>query len=410
MADSLWRSQLQPGRFRNAPFYCNSAKQPLGRRIVVHSYPLRPKPYPEDMGPKHRTYSLELVVVGDDYMPARDRLIAALEEEGPGTLIHPYRGELRVVVIDGEVMESKDEGGMARFTVTFMESGEESQAVATADTAEETEQAADDCDDAAVADFEEEFTIDAQPEFVGNNALAHLNDVLNQVDDLRRQLTPDLTILTDAIAVVAKVRTSLLSLALVPTRLAQGILDAIHGTVLIADSVRNASFGVRSEIFRTGSKRPSKFAGVPVITPADSPSRQQQKRNQAAINRLTQRAYLTQLVRLSVRTEYSSREEAITQRNEVTDLLRDDMENFDMTADTYQAFTRLQATFARHVDVTGTKLERVGQIELKELQPALVTAYAVYGNVDRVDELVDRNKVEHPAFMPAGVPLEVLRG
>jgi prophage DNA circulation protein len=409
--DSLWRSQLQRGHFRGVPFSCTSAKQPLGRRIVVHSYPLRAKPYPEDMGRKHRIYTLELLVVGNDYMAGRDRLIDALEEEGPGTLVHPYRGELRVVVMDGEVSESKDEGGLARFTVTFIESGEESQAVASSDTAEETEQAADDCDDAVVADFEEEFTITDYPEFVGKSALDQLNEVLDQVDDLRKQLTPDLTVLTDAIAVAARVRTSLLSLALVPTKLAQGILDAIHGMILVADSVRNASFGVRSEIFgKSGSRRPSKFAGVPVITASESASRQRQKRNQAAISRFTNRVYLSQLVRLTARTEYFSRDEAVAQRNEATDLLRAEIENFDMTPDTYEAFTRLQATLARHIDTSSAKLERVDQIELKEVEPALVTAYAVYGNVARVDELIDRNQVDHPAFMPAGVPLEVLRG
>jgi prophage DNA circulation protein len=402
-----WRDQLQRGRFRGVPFYCESSDQELGRRVVVHDYPLRPKPYPEDLGRKARTYNLTIFVLGDDYMPQRDRMIAALETEGPGTLVHPYRGELRVAVTAARVSESRDGGGMARFTVNFVESGEDIQPASSSDTADETELAADAADAATIADFGNDFSLDAAPEFVTDSALGQLNGVLDQLDALRLQMTPDLTVLTDAIAGVAKVRTTLLSLVMTPTNLANNILAAIEGVMLVADSAKNASFAVNSTIFRTSSAAP---APSTVILATDSTSRQRQKKNQEAINRFTQRAYLTQMVRQSARADYASRDEAIAQRNQVTDLVLAEVEGFDMTADTYQSFTRMQSAFNRHIMLASAQLARVKHVELKESEPALVTAYALYGGVTRVDELIDRNQVEHPAFMPAGTPLEVLIG
>lgn len=46
--------------------------------------------------------SITAYVVGDDCFDQRDRLIDALNKPGPGTLVHPTYGELKVCV-DGEV-------------------------------------------------------------------------------------------------------------------------------------------------------------------------------------------------------------------------------------------------------------------------------------------------------------------
>ena len=40
--------------------------------------------------------------------------------------------------------------------------------------------------------------------------------------------------------------------------------------------------------------------------------------------------------------------------------------------------------------------------------PSLALSYALYGNIDHSDEIVARNKVQHPGFVPGGIQLEVL--
>jgi prophage DNA circulation protein len=39
--------------------------------------------------------------------------------------------------------------------------------------------------------------------------------------------------------------------------------------------------------------------------------------------------------------------------------------------------------------------------------PALVVAHRVYGDATRADEIVSRNRVRHPGFVPGGIALEV---
>src|SRR5689334_1577526 len=106
--------------FRGVPFHVDTAERAGGRRTARHEYPFRDEPFVEDLGRKARAFPVEGYVVGPDYLVQRDALIAALEDErGPGTLAHPYYGNVSVVCTQFRVRESSADGGMARFAVDF---------------------------------------------------------------------------------------------------------------------------------------------------------------------------------------------------------------------------------------------------------------------------------------------------
>lgn len=103
----------------------------------------------EDLGKVTFRPSITAYVVGDDCFDQRDRLIEALNKPGPGTLVHPTYGELKVCV-DGEVRvsTSKSEGRIVRFDLKFVEAGELSyptSGAATAQTLMSSCSALDDC-------------------------------------------------------------------------------------------------------------------------------------------------------------------------------------------------------------------------------------------------------------------------
>lgn len=74
-----WRDELRPASFRGVSFYVEGGTLTFGRRLAIHEYPQREKPYVEDLGKKARVYRLEAFVLGPDYMKDRDALIDALE-------------------------------------------------------------------------------------------------------------------------------------------------------------------------------------------------------------------------------------------------------------------------------------------------------------------------------------------
>ena len=111
-----WKDRLQDASFRGVPFKVEEESAGTGRRVETHEYPNRDKPYTEDLGKVTFRPSITAYVVGDDCFDQRDRLIDALNKPGPGTLVHPTYGELKVCV-DGEVSgsTSKSEGRIVRF-------------------------------------------------------------------------------------------------------------------------------------------------------------------------------------------------------------------------------------------------------------------------------------------------------
>jgi prophage DNA circulation protein len=135
-----WRARLQPASFNGAGFYVEADVKAGGRRNVRHEFPKRDTPYTEDMGRRVRRFVITGYVIqnrsnGFDYTVPRDALIAALETEGPGLLIHPTLGQDLVVQDTYQVTERQERGGMAEFEMTFYEAGAQTNSMSSVDTA-----------------------------------------------------------------------------------------------------------------------------------------------------------------------------------------------------------------------------------------------------------------------------------
>jgi prophage DNA circulation protein len=107
------------------PFGVVSASDTRGRNVIVHEFPLKDSVYVEDMGRAKRTISLTAFLINPGFELKREALIAALEEPGPGTLIHPWLGSFYVNLTEQvEIGHSADSGGYASFKLTFVEAME----------------------------------------------------------------------------------------------------------------------------------------------------------------------------------------------------------------------------------------------------------------------------------------------
>ena len=138
-----WRDNLVPASFRGVRFDVEETEAPIaGRRVAVHEYPGRDVPFVEDLGRQTKSWSIEAYVVGDDYADRRDRLIDACDMAGPGELVHPYLGALQVACTSCSVAERTREGRMARFSLSFVEAGENQYPTSATDTGEVVEEAA----------------------------------------------------------------------------------------------------------------------------------------------------------------------------------------------------------------------------------------------------------------------------
>jgi len=144
----LWRKKLRQASFKAAAFHVESQGRVSGRRTVLHEYPKRDIPYAEDMGRHAVRYQITGYVIQrwageqkgnmpNNYDEARDQLIEALEDEGPGTLVDPYNNRVGPMLFQCErynLTESRERGGYAQFEMAFVEAGTPAFSFVGADT------------------------------------------------------------------------------------------------------------------------------------------------------------------------------------------------------------------------------------------------------------------------------------
>jgi prophage DNA circulation protein len=131
-----WRGRWMPAMFRDARFHVDTGVRESGRRLVPHEFPKRDVPYAEDMGRRAREFTVRGYIIvyprnegGNvlkqrNYIPARDALIKALEEEGPAELQLPLLGVLKVACARYRITEENKAGGYCVFDMSFVEFGQ----------------------------------------------------------------------------------------------------------------------------------------------------------------------------------------------------------------------------------------------------------------------------------------------
>ena len=394
-----WRDQLQKTSFRDVEFFVAASDADLGRRVQVHEFPLRDKPFVEDLGRKTRRFTLEAYVLGNDYMDKRDALIAALEQPGPGDLVHRYLGRMSVVVQDSRgPRESTREGGMATFSITFVESGARLFPSAKPATVSQADTAANACIAAAETQLAENFVIPNQPAFVLDAATTILQDASSAVRKAVgaiNVITAPLTTFTDGIS---DFNSSLGTLIRTPSVLAARVASLMGSIRDVAGTAKATLAGFKN-LFIFG-------AAYPALS-GDAGSLQRQAKNQTALVRVVRQIALAEAYRAAATVPFESADEAQAERDALLDAL--DAQTADASDAVFAAFDDLRAALVRDIAQRIVQLPQVFEHTPHSVLPALVLAHQLHGNLDNLNDLIARNHVRHPGFVSGGVALRVLR-
>lgn len=383
-----WRARLQKGQFRGVPFLTQEHEAQGGRRLVQNEYPLRDEPYAEDLGRRAREFSIEMYVLGADYMAARDKLIEAFEKSGPGTLLHPYLGTRQVAVREYRLRESSRDGGMATFSVTFVEAGRKAAPDAKADTAQGTKDKASTARAASLADFVDTFKVENLPGW--------------SITELQDEVTRELG---GIVGVIGDVAGSIAAQIRAPFNMGAAIQGAIARVADLAGAPSRA-LGVYSSLSSAGTDSPA--------IPQTTATRRQQAQDAAALQRLTRETAAIEAAETSATMEFESSDDALATRATVLVQLDACMEATDPVTgapiddEVFDSLRGLRTAVAQDLRERGAKLPRIARVTQGATLPARVVAYRLYGDASRADEIVARNKIRHPGFVPGGKPLEVL--
>jgi prophage DNA circulation protein len=74
----------------------------------------------------------------------------------------------------------------------------------------------------------------------------------------------------------------------------------------------------------------------------------------------------------------------------------------------YLPLTNLMSAVVTDLSGRAGKLPQTSTLTLQETQPSLAVAYRLYGDAKRSDDIIARNGVRNPSFLPTGTPLKVL--
>lgn len=410
---SVLSEQLQPASFRGVAFEVEASGITVGRRTVVHEYPQRDRPYVEDMGRATRNITLQCFVVGSDYLEQAQALMHELEEPGPGTLIHPWLGEMEVTITSVSELLFDQGLGVASVTITATEAGDLEFPAVTADEDTEALEAADAVEKSAVDKFCEDFDLSTINDWIDSALEGSLLDALNFVS------AGDLGKLFDYAEGVANLADKAMDLLstdpkIFATRLAGALGLSRWATTVsawrgVAKSLKNLC---RHDKLKARTKAYAERKGEPM-----SDVTRQVMKSQAAIETLVRQLLIAQMVGVStlvatskdvsspdgeedMRTTTRSYDEIVELRDELCQVLDDELlmeENDEM----YQVLDEARTAIFDVLTHKADALQHVVIVKPDDVFPAVVLAYDYHDDADRDLEITRRNGVEHEGFCPA---------
>lgn len=409
-----WRDDLLDAELDGVKFHYEEIKNEGGRRTELFQYPGGLAPFVEDLGPEAKVYNLRAFVIGENYHVTRQELEDVLARGGSLPFQHPYRGLLKVK-LHGKysVTERDTEGGMAVFEFTLVEAGGGFPQVFIATPAKVTAQAAN---AASVVADKTKFSLVGAIQDVVNSALAGMNKATSGLRKVNGKIGAALSTVDDVSFAIQSFDDQLEALRSQPQIMVNKFLalkSAVMGLVkdfqppLTAPGIVAKSFDpvkVALESFRTLNEFVTEASAIP--TPTSQFSLEAEAH--AAIQLADRAGNLIYACDTLAALEMNNSTQAADVQAELIAAFEDVLATDDLDPEIAQAMLSLKAVTVEHFVSQQSRLPDLKTHPVVKTQPALIIAYELYGDSNRVDEIVARNKIRHPGFTPGGADLEVL--
>lgn len=396
-----WQDQLREASFRGVKFRVENSETDGGQRQVVHKYPKRNKVYVEEMGLQPDTFTVRAYLIGSEFISERDALIKEMKTPGPGTLVLPTQGSRKVTPQTYRQGYDRQQGGIEYLDLIFIEPGENTYPAGTIDTGTQVQAAADKAVETIKGVFQANFTVQGFQDFVGNSAQQmnqNLVTAISNAGNVRAKIPEQAAIFNDSLL---EFEQNIPSLILSPSTLVNTILNQIGQISAIFD-LPMAAYAAYAQLFKFGAN------ALPL--PKKTRSQQQQALNQDMTFSLVRRASLIGMARTATGIDFDSYDDAVTLRDSLASQIDDEILKIGDTDldDIYLDLNGVMATMVADVTARAANLERIRTVTYSQTLPSLVVSYDVYETPERADEIVRRNKVNHPGFIPAGQPIQIL--
>lgn len=389
-----WLDNYREASYNGVPFFVASHVFRGGKRGKTWEFPFEDKPYNQVLGLKVKRPTIEGYLIGDDYIQQRNTLMETVDSNDDGLLVHPYFGEMFVVIYDYEFRETDRETRMVRFTLQCTLKGELQFPVTTVDTDAVVASTKQSAFEQTIEWFDNAYKVLTAPLSKVNNVQLSIEKASIFLEAVKTTVSAS----ADYIRKLNEIRGNVLALSYDGRALATDIIQVVQfGTnftdsfpLTIANSEENFynmvelwDFTLVKEISEDTQDIDNLFKEMFILSAT------------IAANSL-----------LSV-MPFSNYEKAIELRNIGVNQLDLYLESEDITDDLYNELYGLRAQVVLAIEEQGENLPRLAEVNLPEAIPALVLSHSLYQTVEREQDLIDRNDILDPAFT-IKYPMEVL--
>ncbi|MEM9369561.1 MAG: DNA circularization N-terminal domain-containing protein [Pseudomonadota bacterium] len=382
-----WRERLLPASFRAVSFFVDAETlEGAGRRIATHEFAASDDFLREDLGKRAPTHLVEGYLVGPDYDLTREQLVAACEASGAGTLSLPIAGEIEVFCESLSITRTRAEGGFAAFSAVFLPVGEAVEPRSLPNGL------------GLVGDAASGFLAASETAFAG--AVGDLEFGIATAETLSAQVGSVISTAASIAALISSEPSALLD-RLIGTVLALGpsiFADPAGAADSISSLAREAVAAGRTPEDRIAAAVGAATSLAPAVSLAEIAADPVLD----LVPGLARRAFLAEAAIASADSSPDSSNRAAEIRAEVTAVLDAETEIAAETGQdvVWRQIRVLKAEVVADITRRAATLEPLIEVTGRADEPLLVTAYRAYGDPRRETELIARNGITHPGFVP----------
>lgn len=465
-----WRDNLVQAKFRGVFFYVQSHSYEIGRRNIGHQYPFKDEPYTEDLGLDADAFTIQGYVIANasnnqDYFAARNALINALKKEGPGKLVHPYLGEKNVITFGKtRVSENIAEGGIARFSMSFMLAGKNKYPGEEVDPIGAVDEKVEELIAIVMDKFYTQYTLENQPYFclmgmyddfssyvtmskqyinrIRNSGSGAIDNIKSTFDDARSSFLEIIRYPCQVTNQVVDCVDSILNAANIITTGYAGKIFGECSERIVTERFSNIGEKINSSMSMSMSYGLRSIAGTSAATGFGAPtststslggslveidvttnSRARQAANRLAFVNMVRAINIVGAARVAIRGDYESFGQSRYEQESLVDcidylLLKLGDESASDPYSDYGIYVDNGDLYGQLEDLRGVFISSMKQSALnlaKEIifeappdgMTSLQIAYNQYNDIDREDEIFLRNQptITHPGFLNGNIDI-----
>lgn len=429
---ATWRDQLLPASFRGVSFLIPQTSVPVGMKGQLHEFPQRDTPFFEQLGKQSQVHKMTAWIVGDDCFERRDKLIEALETPGGGELVHPWLGRLQVKAGECEVSHDLTAGGMVVFDLTFYPDVPLKMPGAKANT---QAQVVNSSDSLLASSLDRYKTAMSTVNSARLGLLQMRNSLSGVFSVIQQQFSPFVSVFTDLTGFAQSLTNSPGSLSSLFSSYFSDFSGfnffgsssgGGSGSSNVASSGGGSGSGYRGALAEAAQQTEAASSinvvestgGVDVVSASQATANLVQDAVLVQIGLIVSEMPVAtqpeliestpsveqQAILPVVRPEVPVADDVI----ELRDNLNEAVFEASLKADPehYLVLNSFRQTVVKHLTAVAASGVRLVDITPPETLSALVLAYRRFGDATRAPEVVQRNRIRHPGFVPP-VPIKI---